>query len=638
MLYGKKLITILLISLTLFPFFSQPKGVNLCDSVFDSLKKQKTHPQIQTLVSSSDNFFPYNIYMDFNSKVETDQTLLFIFNQEDYLQNDHLFSEFLQYLKNSDFDFNIQILFSYGEKQKNLKDNIIYGQDIFLDTIDYKDNYTVIIFNLSADYNKIISSSNGKTAPAWLVKNLFEIIPYSNIDFSLPFYYVSQQFRYNFYNDRQLDTFLSQKIPSVKFNLKDNVLHEDIYKFLQSIINSYSFTTNKDFDQNFLVINLFGKSFCYSETLIVRTIILIILSFVFFLVIFFDVNAKLQKKAWKELKSIWYAIPSTFICIIFGCILGQVVYLPAENYLNSSFSIYFLYSFYLLFSFILCTIYYIFEETTNNFFSERAIDYLIVITTFVNQFIFLFVDVSLFPVFMLTCFFAILSILFKRNSIHIFLFVLMIFPYVIYAHLLMDSAPLEEVKFFLTKNIKIIPTLSFAFCPIFLMFFRILTGNRRKFSSHKALYIESVIIFSILLISCILLSSIRSNMIYKKNQTEKISVLKADSSQSISIKITDNTIMNETIRTLYVDFDKEPEQASIKIIGMNTLPVLYSDNSYVPISTTSIEFLLPENSSKNLIFNYGTNKKACTILVTALYSTGIKNEFIKEYKTLQLEE
>ena len=65
-------------------------------------------------------------------------------------------------------------------------------------------------------------------------------------------------------------------------------------------------------------------------------------------------------------------------------------------------------------------------------------------------------------------------------------------------------------------------------------------------------------------------------MIYKKNQTEKISVLKADSSQSISIKITDNTIMNETIRTLYVDFDKEPEQASIKIIGMNTLPVLYS--------------------------------------------------------------
>ena len=69
--------------LNFFSLFAQSentlKGIELSDSVYNLLKSTDLHPYTQSLVTSVENTFPYNILVNIPSSQKTDTNLLLIF-------------------------------------------------------------------------------------------------------------------------------------------------------------------------------------------------------------------------------------------------------------------------------------------------------------------------------------------------------------------------------------------------------------------------------------------------------------------------------------------------------------------------------------------------------------------------------
>ena len=190
---------ILLLHFLAFATEKRPAGIELCSEVHSFLKKSGFSPVSQSLVISGENTFPYNIIVTFNSEQNTSpENLLIIFFQEDVPENQELIKESLRQIKEAAYSFPITVLFASGEKQKLEKADMIYGTEVFLESLNTNLSYTAVIFDLESEKNEIHSDADGLSAPPVLIKNAMNIYRSNGIGNSLPPIVLSQLSSYNF--------------------------------------------------------------------------------------------------------------------------------------------------------------------------------------------------------------------------------------------------------------------------------------------------------------------------------------------------------------------------------------------------------------------------------------------------------
>lgn len=638
----RKLFLAFIFSLLSFSLYSQDnsnlRGIELSNSVFNFLKSNKFSPYTQNLVTSGENTFPYNILVDIPAHTKTSTNLLLIFFQEDIVQNSLLLQKTFYFFKNTKFDFNITMLFSYGEKQKIERSGMIYGTEVYLKSINTNEDYTAIIFDLSAENNTIISNSSGYSSPSWLIKNEYNIFKKSKINGRLPWFYISQINNLNIFQDKELSLLFQNNIPSIKLCFSNKTDIEDVFIVLKNSIFQFYSTTSRIWDHHYLLFNLFGRLFRLTESLIIRIIILIALLWLFFIFYLAFINTRLKKHNWQTIKKIWYSIPVTFVLIYFTVLFTRPFvnnfYLSKSDYT----SIFALFLNFFFISLFICSAYYLISLIFNYKFDEKTIDLLIVLCTFLNQSIFIFIDISLFPIFMYICLLSILCILIKNNKLHLFIFILMIIPFIPYIHYVLSYCDPVLLRNYLYSS-KLLPiTFTIALYPVYIVYFRVLTSIRTHSAKINSLIISSCVFVFLTFLILMLFSIIRVNYLNKNNVKKVLYTVSPSSKYSVNIDYQDKTVFNDIIRTIYINCSEEPEFCNVTVSSDSSSPILYTDDEYEISTQNSALFKIPDNPPQNLIFSYGTENQNSKITVLVCFKNKFKeNDYSFITKTISIE-
>ncbi len=605
------------------------KGVNLSNEVYNFLKAEKYTPLTQTLVTNGNNIFPYNVYLKFNSQKITDKNLLLIIHQEQMIENKNVVLEILSFIKNLECDSNISVLFSYGDKQIIQKQVMIYGSEVFINTLNSNEENTAIILDLNNENNKIITSCNGQSSPSWLIQNEFNLYLKENLYSNLPFYYVSQIYKMKFFEDKELETLFQHEIPGIKlcFN-KANCENGKAANIIKDSISNYLNIQNNNWEHHFLLFRLFDRYINIDEAAIIRIIIFIIFLLLLFVFLLGFANIRIKNRPNFKLGKVWYSVPLTLILSYISFICGRGLFNPFANKVTTLGSIYFCLTLQISIALLLVTLFYILILMMNYNITEKTIDFLVLISCFINQSLFILFDISLFPLFLVIFILAVVAYYIKNNGIHICIFLLMILALVPYCNTLVTKGNPATIQQYVLRNSITPITISLVLYPIFMMHLRILTSYKNKFSKTRSFIIFTICSFVFISSALIIFSAIRTKRInntFAKTQEYKISEI---TDNKISVKYTDKAIFTDIIRTIDIDLEGTPEVCDVRINSATSTPVLYSDNDYEAITQNSVIFKIPEYPSEHLTFSYGANKEPCVIVISAIY---MENDFNNLY-------
>lgn len=335
------------------------RGKELCDEIFSFLDNYNFNPTAQDLLLRGKNNFPYNIFVSVKPEEYSNQNLVFTFFQEDVLKNSKIITDTIRYVKQNHYNFNIIFLFAYGEKETIQKQGAIYGIDAFLKNINTNDDYTNYIIDLGANENSIKTSSNGVTSPSWLIQNQYNIYIKYKINELIPYFYLSQLYKSNFFHDRILSAFFDYEIPSIKLNFeKSSINNELVYSILKDSIEEYNKEPERIWDQHFLMLNIFGQFKRLTEVGTIKIIMIIIFAWLVFILLLIFINSRKKQQAWGTIKHIWYSAPVSFLLVYVSFTIGKYISLGIFNNNSNIDNVFILISIQLILSIILVSAYY----------------------------------------------------------------------------------------------------------------------------------------------------------------------------------------------------------------------------------------------------------------------------------------
>jgi len=597
---------------------AQKTGLELSDSVFSLLKNNAFEPETQSLITSGENSFPYNVIVNLNKPDIEKENLILVFFQEDIEDNSKIILQFLRDIKKRQYDFNITLLFTYGDRPVFNNKYNIYGTRIFADSLKSNLQYTSIIFDFSGKIYNIISSSCKTSSPSWLIRNSYNIYSELDIDDNLSRFYLSQISTYSFIHNRILSDFFEYEIPAIKLDIKAaDEGDEKKLLILTKAVQAFSLERNRNWEHHFLMFKLFGRYSTLSEATIIRTILPVICCWVLFIFIFIFINTRLKKRAWSTIKRIWYSVPTVFLISFASVAISRIIFSNILTYSSDAAKIYGLFSLQIIITLLFSIIFFLLTLYYNNYFEAHSIDYLLLISCFINQSVFILLDISLSPVFTLICLFTLISLIIKNNTLHVIVFILMILPLIPYANNVISCSDLNLLKNFVFESKKIIFILPLILYPDYLIILRILTSIRKKSGTFSIVVAAGVIFFlsvSIFLISLSLVRVKQLNRIQKKSP--EISYMD-NAEKFISFESHDELIFDDIIRSINIKLNEKCVFCSVQISGQKN-PVLYTDNDLTIISTNTVRFNIPEYPPENLTFSYGTMNEASTVLITAI--------------------
>ncbi len=592
-------------------------GIELCDELYNILRKQNYNPQIQNIVSNGQNHFPYNIVIYNNNSIEkTNENLILFFNLEEICSQRKILFDVADKLKEE--PINSTIIISYSEYSIPQVENTIKGSECFISTLNSNANNFVYLINLSAEKNSFVCGNKGKTAPFWMVKSVFTAYANQNLTKDLPLYYLSQYSKYSFLTDELLHNFFSNDIPAIKldFHLDFLSTYKEIEKITNTILNlidNYKNDSHSVNDYHSFMISLFNKTFWFSEYTIVKIILILtfsILAFVFFIGF---INARLKNQTWTEIRNNWHVIPATFLLSLGGFFLGKLFYYLANKIHPFSGTAYGLIIIQILISGALISTFYLIEMFYYKSYSGKSVDFLILITTLNNLLLFTIIDISLFPIFFAISIAAILSLIVKKNWTHIvlFAFIIAIFlPYIFYIYDYTNYQVLRQ--FFMHSNWSCI-LLSLVLLPLYLMLLRIFADIKKTFPKRRVFVIAISSTYVFFVIALFSLNAI----FFTKNNTS-IPLVKTIPDDSLSVKISyqDTAIFGNIIRNVKITTPEDSDFIEFTVYAQDDNPVLYSDNEYEIIQKNTTTFLIPYNPPEELTFDYGTSEIEQTLQVT----------------------
>lgn len=626
-----------------------PSGTELSNSVYDFLISSSFNPEIQELVNSGTNDFPYNIILNINEKdyalsekeLFNQKRVIYVISQTDAFLNKNLILNFCNYCKESALP--VTILFSYGTKLQTFDDFPDFSTtQVFINTLSPDSDVTAIILEFGGPQNIIISSSNGKTSPSWLVQTLYNLAIKSTLSFATPPYYLSQMHKFKFSQDTGIEEFFKLNIPCAKISFKNRTKDfKSVNYFLKELTASFDENSPMEFDQHFFILNILGKKFItISESFIVYAVLFSILASLLFSSLTFFIDHKRKINSIFNLKYNWHALPVTFLIVLLCLVLGKGFSVVIKTNLNTLSKIFLSYTIQAFFAIIACGLFFIAEVYRNKNLNEKTISYLVLISSFFNQFIFLYADISLFPIFFVVCLLAIAALYIKNNAVHVLIFLLMCLPFYIYVRLLINYSQISELKNYLLSSSSIIFAISFVSLPLFLEIFRIYIQFSRKIKKSKLKIIIPSAFASFVFITILFTGLIHISVITnEQRQTQNIEIQKAED-RDIAVFTIDDFLFEDIVRTLEITIPQNTIQCLVKVScekESDSTPILYSDNSFATTSETSAYFIIPKNPPEKMKFTYGTKDFPTTIKISCIYKGKNPNQFIMQEKTVKID-
>lgn len=614
---------------------SEPEGISLCDQVFSTLKKAKCKPGVQPLVSSGENEFPYNILLSTEKKDSNDQ-IIFTFNIEDAYKNLDLIIDLENQLKEK--DFNSTILLVYGNKQSFIRYPGINGTNVFINSLDTNQNNIAYNISFGDKKSSVISGTRGFTSPAWMITQVYNAFRENETDFDFPFIYISQLSKLRFATDRVLSTFLMNDIPSVTINFNESLKEsEKLNSILSYFINDFEDSKDTINDYHSLMIHFPGSTIWFSEQRIIIILIFIVLLTMGYIFILSYINFNKKNVSWVELKNSWYTLPITFLLSLAGFYAGKGIYsLIYNNRINNS-SVFSLIIIQMVLAVAFVSLFFLLEMfLLKKRYSGKSVDLLTLLITFLNQFIFCFADVSLFPIFFIIFIGAAIALFFKKNWIYIVLLILMFGSLCIYAGFLVNSSNASTLKMFFYTS-KLLPfIMTLLLMPAYMLWLRILTTITAHFTLKR---VSAIIIGAAYAVSLIFFA-VLNEVIYKKLE-KNVSWAKIlpvnDRDEINSIEYKDSYIFGELIRNITFTSTEEPQIVKISIEGKNSMPVLYSEYDFTIESNRRASVSIPFCPGKSISFRYGADNTASEIKAEAIYKSDNSNEFFLVTKTIKTE-
>ena len=617
-------ILIFLFCTTAFAQNKGPSGIELCNEVHSFLKKNGFSPSSQSLVVSGENTFPYNIIDTFSQeKNSSPENLLLVFFQEDVPQNQAIIKESLKRIKEANYPFTITALFAYGEKQKIEKADMIYGTNVFLESINSNLSYTAVIFDLTSTENVVDTTAEGLSSPPQFIKNALNLFIDNGIGSNLPKVILSQLSSYDFISSPILGRFFEKEIPAIRIaigNLSPEKKDETSVNIITGFVDLFSKSADYSWEHHFLLIRLFGRFHLISERTILRIVTPVIFVWLIFIFLLIFVNRRLKRHAWYTVAKVWWSVPLTYLLMVL--IFFSTGYFFKNFFPNLSYAgkIYGQLILQISSSLFVCLSVYLLILTLNYGFDERAVDYLLVIRCFINQSLFILADISLSPIFIVICFLSLLALYIKNNYLHIAVFLLMIMPLVPYGGRMINAANLRDLWEFLStsRNVNIIIPL--VLYPVYIVLFRILTSVRTKRQKIRYVVLSTAATFVVVSLVLSVFGVIRTSSHNKKqNLLEQNDIaISPLGNQIISLSVSDKIIFDDTIRTLDISLSEKCLLCDVLLTTEELNPVLYSDNDYTIPSSNTARFLIPDNPPSEMTFSYGAAKTPCRITVSAV--------------------
>ena len=470
-----------------------------------------------------------------------------------------------------------------------------------------------------------------------MLSNGFDAFIQNGLSDYLPLYYLSNLSGSFFNSESYFSDFSNQNIPAISFSFKkDEVKDEVISNTITSYIDLYELSNKEDNDYHSLLYRIGNKKILFSEYSIIKALIIIMIISLFFIFILSFVNSNLRNSAWEDIRKDWYSIPITLILTIGAFYIAKGIY-NATNKNAMAGTPFGLVVFQILLSFALVSIFYWVEVSVRKKdYGEKSIDILVLLVTFVNQFIFCLSDISIFPLFMIICLCSTLSFILKKNWFHIILFVIMILIYLPYIILVYHTGDSFSLRFMISRSHTLIFALSFILLPIYLMWFRILTAIRKRITKkrHFAIIISSnYLLFFLLLIipNYTAFGGKQTNISYPK-----ITTITENVDSKIKVEHISKKVLGDSVETVYIETPMQADAILLQITGDTLIPVLYSDDEYTIDNTKTVSFKIPSYPPKQMTFSFGSTGSNFTIHAEAYYRTPHFNQYdsyVKEIKS-----
>jgi hypothetical protein len=614
------------------------QGRYTCEAMENFLLKQNYLPEKVELITNTSNTFPYSIAVNFAAKDSNNHdNLIICISMEQALHNQDIVKNILTDLRYR--NFSSSVIFVYDLSRKLMRVRNYNGIENFLKTLESGKKNSALIIKLDANSTELISNSWNYSAPSWMISNGFDAFINNGLSDYLPVYYLNQLTGLVFNNESYFTDFSNQNIPAITFSFKsDDVQSEQISNTITSYIDLFELSENREDDYHSLLYRMGSKKVLLSEYSILKALIIIIILSLFFIFILSFVNSNLKNEAWKEIRKDWFTIPITLAITLFAFFIAKLIY-NAVMKNNMSGTPFGLVLFQILLSSALVSIFYWVEVSVRKKdYGERSIDFLVLIVTFVNQFIFCLADISLFPLFMVVCICSTLSLILKKNWFHIILFIIMILIYLPYVILVYNSTDSQSLRFFISRSYTLIFTVSLILLPIYLMWFRILTAIRKNITRkrHFAIIISStyLLVFLALFIpNYTKFNGNKTRITYPKTITEN-----DDSGTKIDVNYSTKDVLGQAVTTIEIQTPFSAEAVILQLTGDMVIPVIYSDDEYTIDSTKTVSFKIPSRPPQKMKFVFGSINTKYKIHAEAFYKTADTNEYRSYVKEINTED
>jgi len=547
----------------------------------------------QLLSGSLSEEFPYNIVISLQSTLEYPIHRFFIvIAQEDA----HLYysevTQFIRLMQQTPALYPVEIvLCANNESPHTALNNSLSGIKTYIQHLDSV-SYTTAVelrFTQQSNENKTVIEigTKGRVSPSAFIDSLLKSLEVSQADFSIKGRFNSL-YRMGFVSvSPVLSYMINQEIPSAALYI-DPSSNKSIAQAL-SLFTAHSAPPDVErWDNNYTLLQVFGKRFAISEYMLMTIIIAVSGISLFFLCSFSFLIGKATILRKEDLSRTWYLLPIIIgITALFLHLAQQltIVIFPSWQY-NDITALVIKLAFGLVFLSFVSLAQYLFSFPLTSF----IYGYLLLIVVFINIFIFTTADISLFIPFSAEYLIVYATRSSKRKRGIIISAVLMTLPFLPYAVFIDTETRNNLLR--ASFNTNILGNVLFACLavPFEIMWIRIMV-RMKLFGKQKGVSLKQILIelggtaLIVILIS-LSVSIIRAKTTSEFRSNEQKSIIQTSSYSYVNTEIERSVLFNKAAAKVTLSSSLPVVRYNLHIQSESPLPIY--DANY-PYDSLSIE-------------------------------------------------
>ena len=634
-------------------------GFDLCQNFSDFLKPFNINFDIQPLIFSEQNEFPFNIKLSLPadpiqySKIYSEKNLTnltLVFKIEEVYNYKTFFTLLLNKIKDEKRDFDLDIVFTYGDTQKKIISDQLKGTDVFIKSLQNQNEMASVCINFSENTTEIIPGGGKDSSPSWLIKRLSKAFYKNKIDFTLQSSNLTTLYRFDLLReDENTAKFLKEHIPSCAITIPVSSQSEEKFSLLISdFIKSYTQENTSQWDRHFYTLTIGKRIFYFDEFFIT---ILFIVTIILNLLFVCTMPVKLKNKTKNNKKSFSQKILTSWPLAIFTILITLLSLSVSQTFIILlskiiPFSPYIKVTLKILLSLAVFTLELFIIKKKNAISTEEFYSYLTTISCAFNLILFALIDISLFFLFLIQYIIVLISKNIKKIIPLSILFIFLLFPYIPYFVQFLKYASENSFEKLIDSSLAVNISVSFAILPVQLFTMRLISKlksilamtdeKNRHFQKQNIIAIMSSFAL-FLLIFIIILNFLPDTFSTQKKEAEQKTFI-TQKDDLILLDYIKYSYLEETTVFLDITLLKNAEQCQISVSNESENPVIYSDEPYISNKETNTDFFLtPAFPPKKLNFKYiSKNEEKSVLRVKCVFPTEDENTYIFQEKQLEI--